>query len=70
MFGVGAKLNLSNKFIDNAMSGLIHRPKYNKAPIAFKCSIFGLSITSPSYFGQNRSILGSRDRTTIEVLSE
>lgn len=66
---VGAKLNLTNKFTENAMSGLMHRARYNKALIAFKHSIFGPNISSSSYFGQNRSLLGLRDRTIIEVLS-
>lgn len=64
-----SELNLANKLTKNAMSNLVHCAKYIIASIAFRHDILRPNIYSSSFLGRNRSCLGSRYRTIIEVLS-
>ena len=66
---VGAELNLANKLTENAISGLVHCAKYNKAPIALRYGTSGLSSASFSSLGRKGSFLASRDSTIIGELN-
>ena len=64
-FLVGSELNRANKFTAKTISDLVHCAKYIKAPIALKYGTSGSSISSSGSLGQNESLWGLSDRTTI-----